>query len=217
MHYYHIVREFLLEGMDEKTVMVKIGGVLVVGEGEQITVLRVEGQQEERRVVNVGWGVQGVVHPETYVNKVVVYNQQNVELWNVSTCRRIFSFENIIKKDAQITTIECSPIIDVVAVAYTDGSIAMLNLKTAKVIFELRQKNAVVSMSFSRNTRPLLATGDSKGAMIVWELNEKRILGKIADAHKSRIDTVIFIPGQLTILTNSVGDNSIKQWKYDEV
>jgi hypothetical protein len=39
-------------------------------------------------------------------------------------------------------------------------------------------------MSFSRCTRPILATGDSLGHIIFWDLNEKKIIGKIQYAHK---------------------------------
>lgn len=108
------------------------------------------------------------MHPETYVNKVVVYGRQKMELWNVMTSRRVFVFENIRRAGAEITAVEVSPVTDVVAVAFSDGCISMVNLKTAKVIFDLKQKSAAVSMSFSRNCRPLLATGNEKGALIIW-------------------------------------------------
>lgn len=163
------------------------------------------------------------MHPETYVNKVVVAGERTLELWNFNSRRRIFSFTSVLfgarehQAELTITALEASPVIDVMAVGLSNGTIVMLNLRTAQTIFELKQKTAVTAMSFSRIGRPILATGNGKGSVIFWELQEKRILGKLAHAHRGPITSMLFVPDEPLVLSASVSDNCLKQWRYDEV
>lgn len=43
----------------------------------------------------------------------------------------------------------------------------MWNIKTDEILFTLKQENAAISMSFCKSSLPLLATGDTKGIIIL--------------------------------------------------
>lgn len=174
MHYYHIVKSWQLKDPQQltTTILRKVGDAVLVSEASTISVINV--RDGELCQMDVGFEVLSLVHPETYVNKVVVGGAKTLELWNFNSRRRIFSFQEVLFKgrehelDLAITAVETSPVIDVLAVALNNGVIAMLNLRTAQIIFELKQKTAVTAMSFSRTGRPILATGNSKGSIIFW-------------------------------------------------
>jgi|LauGreDrversion4_2_1035121.scaffolds.fasta_scaffold72331_2 hypothetical protein len=66
-----------------------------------------------------------MMHPTTYINKLVFAGGNRMELWNIIDDKKIYSFKNIFaeKKDFNITTIVQSPVIHTVAIGYSDGDI----------------------------------------------------------------------------------------------
>jgi len=223
MHYYHIVKSWQVDDPQEGTqsILLKVGDAVLLAESSTLTLINV--RDNEISSMDVGFDMIEVVHPETYINKVVVAGAKNLELWNFNSERKIFSFTEVLFKgreneiDLVITAVEASTVLDVIAVALSSGVILMLNLRTAQVIFELKQKTGVTAMSFSRSGRPILATGNSKGSIIFWELQEKRILGKLPHAHQGPITSMLFVPEDALVLSASSTDNCLKQWRYDEV
>ena len=71
-----------------------------------------------------------------------------------------------------ISAIESSPVLDIVAIGTNSGNIFFLNLKKDSILFSFRQNEPVLSMAFSQIAQPLLATGDIKGNIIIWDMNE---------------------------------------------
>ena len=68
------------------------------------------------------------LHPSTYVNKLVFSLGNQMELWNIMTEQKVFSFEETIGQLGNVTCIEQSPVVDVAAVGFEDGTIVLLNL-----------------------------------------------------------------------------------------
>jgi hypothetical protein len=87
--------------------------------------------------IDVGFTIKGILHPMTYVNKIVIYGDSNLELWNVVTKYRVYEFSNLI--EGRIYGIAPSPKVDVIAISI-EKSIIMFNLKTAQKLFQLDQK-----------------------------------------------------------------------------
>lgn len=84
-----------------------------------------------------------MVHPITYVNKVIIASEKELELWNFNSLKKIFTFNDILAAEEshfEISTVEAAPVIDMTAVALQSGTIALLNMRTAKILFKLKQK-----------------------------------------------------------------------------
>jgi hypothetical protein len=66
-----------------------------------------------------------MMHPTTYVNKLVFAGNNRIELWNIIDDKKIYAFKNIVedKKDFNVTVIVQSPVIHTVAIGYSDGEI----------------------------------------------------------------------------------------------
>ena len=58
--------------------------------------------------------------------------------------------EQIINEsDCQITVVEPSPLVDIIGVGLTNGTIAFVNIRKDSIIFTMKQKMPVRSMAFS--------------------------------------------------------------------
>ena len=71
-------------------------------------------------------------------------------------------------------------------------------------------------MAFSNLELPLMACGTEIGEIIVWDLNNEKILSRIKAAHTSYVSFLHFARDELLLYSGSAGDNCLKQWKYDE-
>lgn len=67
-----------------------------------------------------------MMHPITYLNKLVFWSGNKVFLHNVIEDELIFSFKPMI---SEVESIVQSPVVDVVAIGCLDGSIMLWNLK----------------------------------------------------------------------------------------
>lgn len=87
----------------------------------------------------------GIIHPVTYVNKMLFYGGKKMELWNVIEHERIYEFT----VESQIEIVVQSPVVDVVAVGCQNGSIHLVNLLYDEILFTFSHKDgAVGSISF---------------------------------------------------------------------
>ena len=85
--------------------------------------------------------LDSVIHPVTYVNKLLFAGGKTMELWNVIEQEKIYEFT--FKSD-----IECvvqSPVIDIVAVGCSDGTISLVNLLYDEVLFTFTQREGAIS------------------------------------------------------------------------
>jgi U3 small nucleolar RNA-associated protein 21 len=123
-----------------------------------------------------------VVHPATYVNKVVLgFDNGIVELWNIRTKKLIYTFNpsealGIDRSIAGVVCIEQSPACDVVGVGFESGHVLLFNLKLDKVLFSFSQQGRVTSISFRTDshafsgTSAYLASASGNGQIFVWRL-----------------------------------------------
>ncbi len=151
--------------------------------------------------------------------------------------KQIFAFDGW---GSAVVCMQQSPALDVVACGLADGRIVLHNLKTDKTVMVLRHADAsVTSLSFRSDhasaPAPMLVSGDSNGALAVWDLNKRRMLSLMKNAHRhggmrcagvcfawprnSRayegVASVAFLSGEPVMLSAGSLDNAIRMWIFD--
>ena len=76
-----------------------------------------------------------MMHPTTYINKLVFAGGDKLELWNVIDDKLIYAFPKTLRKDDSITVVAQSPVLHTVALGYSSGQVSMLNLQTDQALF----------------------------------------------------------------------------------
>ena len=173
---------------------------------------------ELKQRIELSFSAVHLLHPSSYLDKLLIAGPNGkLELWNVEKDKCIFSFDLFSKSNCQITSMQQSPVIDIVAVGLNDGTVVLLNIKTNKLLFKLSHPtNRICCISFrSHQSKCHVAVGDDQGSIYIWDLNEKRIIHTINNAHSLPIHTLEFLASSGIILSSS-SDNQIKQWTYEE-
>lgn len=177
-----------------------------------------------------GFVTSSIVHPPTYVNKVLLGAQDGrCLLLNLRTSRIVHNFGPF---SSSITALQPSPVIDVVAIGTKAGSIHLHNFRSDKEVVSfyhapdstyandlnsgVSQGNAIVAMSFRTDGVETLVTADASGDMFVWDLNEKRISCESRRVHADGVIFADFVPGQPFLVTAGAVDNSVKVHVFDE-
>ena len=155
------------------------------------------------------------MHPSTYLNKIVVGSSQGrLQLWNIKTCKKIYEFK--LNFGCGITCIEQSPVVDVVAIGLSDGRIALHNLKTDQTLVSFKQSDRVTAISFRTDEHHFMATASMTGEVAIWDLDEKRLVHVMNDAHSGSVQYVMYLHGKASMISSG-SDNSIKQWMFDSL
>eukprot|EP00727_Mastigamoeba_balamuthi_P010873 m51a1_g6408 putative uncharacterized wd repeat-containing (1997) ;mRNA; f:252935-263037 len=162
-----------------------------------------------------GFSATCVLHPDTYVNKVLFGGEDgSMQLWNVHSRRLVYEFA---AGDAgsEVTALAQSPVVDVVAVGRASGDVEVRNLRVDEVLFTLHHAHgAVTALAFRTDSRPVLASAGSDGTVSLWDL-EKRALLSVMDAHDGPVSSAQFLYNEPVLLTSSA-DNSLKMWVFDQ-
>lgn len=166
--------------------------------------------------------VIGIIHPPTYLNKVVVATSENIFILNVNTGKFLYQTPtNPFGED--ISAIEHSTALDIIAIGTIKGGIFLYNIKTTKVLGSRIMANndasgtKVVSLSFRTDGSPHLVAGLSNGDLFFYELQKKTRIHVVKNSHKESyggISNVKFLNGQSILITNG-GDNSLKEYVFD--
>lgn len=158
-------------------------------------------------------GAVCMVHPSTYLNKVLVgLACGRVELWNFATAKRIFAFNHWSSRPAVMAQ---SPVVDVLAVGFESGAVALFDARTDTCLFEVAVRAPVRALSFRTDAadKPHMAVGSGDGLVSVWNLETRR-MDQLVDAHAAAVSSLFFVPGQ-PILVSAGGDNAIKSWIFE--
>lgn len=78
----------------------------------------------------------------------------------------------------------------------------------------MKQKRTVTAIAFSE-TDSFMATADSLGNIILWDLENKKIVYRLESAVTGPIDSLFFVPGYQLLTTTSSIANSIKQFRIN--
>lgn len=154
-----------------------------------------------------------ICHPPTYLNKILLGSEQGqLQLWNIRTSKLVFTFKGW---KSPVTVTEPAPAVDVVAIALENGKIILHNLRYDQVVMEFNHDwGKISSLSFRMDGVPIMVTGSTKGHLIMWDLEEKRVKSQIQSAHYASIAGLQCLPSEPLMVTNSQ-DNSLKMWIFD--
>ncbi|CAH6723056.1 U3 small nucleolar RNA-associated protein 21 [[Candida] jaroonii] len=166
--------------------------------------------------------IVGLIHPPTYLNKVVVATTQNIFILNINTGKLLYqSPENQFGED--ITSIEYAPALDIIAIGTAKGGVFLYNIKKGRIlgsrIMAANEDSGskVVSLSFRTDGSQHLVAGLSNGDLFFYELEKQTRIHVVKSAHKESsggIANVKFLNGQSILVTNG-GDNSLKEFVFD--
>lgn len=166
--------------------------------------------------------IVGLIHPPTYLNKVIVATSNNLFIINVNTGKLLYQTPDNQFED-KISAVEIAPALDVIAIGTVTGGVYLFNIKKAKTIggrinaANIEGGSKVVSLSFRTDGSSHLVAGLSNGDLFFYELEKKTRIHVLKNAHKEvygGIANVKFLNGQSVVVTNG-GDNSLKEFVFD--
>ncbi|KAJ8881265.1 hypothetical protein PR048_017741 [Dryococelus australis] len=189
--------------------------LITVDEGGSLRVWDVKAAQlhAELSFSNDVFQVTALMHPSTYTNKVLLGSRQGtVELWNLRTCKRVHAFPGW---ESPVTVLEQAPAVDVVAVGLQSGRIVLHNLRYDTVVLELVQDwGPVTGISFRTDGHPVMVSGSPCGAIVLWDLEDRKVLSQLEKAHAGPVTGIACLPDEPLMLTSSP-DNTLKMWIFD--
>ena len=162
--------------------------------------------------------LDSVVHPITYMNKLLFSGGKTMELWNVIEQEKIYSFTF----KSEIECVVQSPVIDIVAVGCADGTIHLVNLLYDEVLFTFTQKEgSITAISFLTDSTlglSLMASScQASGRIVFWDLNARKIWSEMETPHSGRaINSLSFISNEPVLVSASEDDNSLKMWLFEK-
>ncbi|KAK9476161.1 Utp21 specific WD40 associated putative domain-containing protein [Lipomyces japonicus] len=155
-----------------------------------------------------------IIHPHAYLNKIVIATSSYLLVFNVRTGKLVFQsqpFQNI------ITDIDVAPVLDVVGVAFDNGSIIAIDIKHNKSVFEISCRQKISSITFRTDGNAHLAAGTVEGDIYFYDINRKRRVHILRDVHSAKhggVSSVHFLNGQPVFITSG-GDNKLKEYVFD--
>ncbi|ODV94460.1 hypothetical protein PACTADRAFT_51296 [Pachysolen tannophilus NRRL Y-2460] len=158
-----------------------------------------------------------IVHPPTYLNKIVIATQTNLIIYNVKTVKLIFTSEIFANS---LTTLEVAPVLDIVAIGFNNGEIFFYNLRKGKIFKKIStgiNSSKITSLSFRTDGSQHLVASFSNGDLFFYDLDNKSRLHLLRNAHKEiygGVSKVAFLNNQPVLITNG-GDNHLKEYCFD--
>ena len=175
--------------------------------------------------------IEYFIHPIAYINKILFSQKSeryeedlnkyepNLILYDINEEKEIINYKEFFQnKKSKINLFEQSPVIDIIAISFSDGDIFLFNIKKNKTILKLNSEHKITSMAFSScnsMSHSLLVTGCDNGIINIWDLNKKSIHYTITNDFSS-ISNILFLPEEPIIIITSEIDNAIKMYKFDK-
>ncbi|XP_051958098.1 WD repeat-containing protein 36 [Xyrauchen texanus] len=161
----------------------------------------------------VTFEVSAVMHPSTYLNKILFGSSQgSLQLWNVKSNKLLFTFSGW---TSAVTVLQQTPAVDVVGVGLASGQIIIHNIKFDETLMKFQQDwGPVTALSFRTDGHAVMASGSPIGHIGLWDLEEKKIVGQMRDAHTTSIAGLTFLHSEPLLITNGA-DNAIRVWIFD--
>ena len=176
----------------------------------------------------------------TLLNKVFAGKQNgSVDMWNVSTGKLIYTFLPPNASTGPVTALQPTPALSMLAIARSDGSIVIHDIRSDKAIIKLNTKSShkstISSISFrtdglgagddGRKAGIMATAGPDDGDVTLWDLNDGgRINSVLRGAHNppssahggisGGINRIEFLTGQAVMVTSGL-DNALKSWIFD--
>lgn len=127
--------------------------------------------------------IAGLFHPHTYLNKVLkILKGGSMILFNIASRKTIYAYQSF---ESEITTIEQTPVIDIVGIGLESGVIHVFNLKTDKILFSFQAEGAVRGLSFGGDYFVAITIQ----GMFIFDLNEKKRIVSRENVVSGNIET----------------------------
>ncbi|EMG50921.1 UTP21 U3 small nucleolar RNA-associated protein 21 [Candida maltosa Xu316] len=177
------------------------------------------------RVVNsdIEGEIVGLLHPPTYLNKIVVATSNSIFIINVRSGKLLYKSKDQQFDGEFISAIEAAPVLDVIAVGTSSGNVFLYNLKKGKILGSkiitsgAESSSKVTSISFRTDGAPHLVASLNNGDLYFYDLNKRARVHVLRNAHKEThggVANAKFLNGQPIVLTNG-GDNHLKEFVFD--
>lgn len=156
-----------------------------------------------------------VMHPDTYLNKVLVGTAQGeLQLWNLKTNKCVYRFKGW---GSAVLSVVQSNVVDVVAIGLEDGRILMHNLKADRTLFKFVQsEGAVTTLAFRSDAGfQQLVSGSKSGTLAVWDLEKQQLITVLRNVHDGPVVKAHFFQGEPLLLTSGT-DNALHIWIFDQ-
>ncbi|KAG7195828.1 uncharacterized protein KQ657_002213 [Scheffersomyces spartinae] len=167
--------------------------------------------------------IVGIVHPPTYLNKIVVATSSHIFVFNIRTGKLLFKSPVQQFLLDSITAIEVAPVLDLVAIGTATGGVYLYHLKKGKILGTRISVTAqdvsakVTSLSFRTDGAPHIVVGLNSGDLYFYDLEKQTRVHILRNAHKEvrgGVSNVKFLNGQPILVTNG-GDNQLKEYVFD--
>ncbi|XP_066516110.1 WD repeat-containing protein 36 [Hoplias malabaricus] len=157
--------------------------------------------------------VSALMHPSTYLNKILFGSSQgSLQLWNVKSNKLLFTFPGWA---SAVTVLQQTPAVDVVGIGLASGQIIIHNIKYDETVMKFQQDwGPITALSFRTDGHPVMAAGSPVGHIGLWDLEEKKLVGQMRDAHSTAIAGLTFLHSEPLLITNGA-DNAIRVWIFD--
>ncbi|KKA21073.1 WD repeat protein [Rasamsonia emersonii CBS 393.64] len=173
-----------------------------------------------------------------YLNKIFVGRYDgNVDIWNLSTGKLLYSILPRSPNDGAVTALQPTPALSLLAIAYKSGALVIHNVDSDQPIISLKQSlsnaSPITSITFrsdglgagddGRKAGVMATATINSGDITIWDLNEGgKKAGVLRAAHEISDETsecginrIEFLDGQ-PILISSGKDNALRSWIFDE-
>lgn len=159
--------------------------------------------------------IVNLIHPPTYLNKIVVATTTNVLIFNVHSGKLLYTSETFAN---QLTTIESAPALDIVALGTAKGEVILYNLKKGRTLRKIElSEDSISTISFRTDGFAHLVAGTTNGDLIFHDLERRSRIHIIRNSHKGSFGGVSkaqFLNGQPIVVTNG-GDNYLREHVFD--
>ncbi|XP_036165773.1 WD repeat-containing protein 36 isoform X2 [Myotis myotis] len=157
--------------------------------------------------------ISAILHPSTYLNKILLGSEQGrLQLWNVKSNKLLYTFPGW---KVGVTALQQAPAVDVVAVGLMSGQVIIHNIKFDETLMKFRQDwGPITSISFRTDGHPIMAAGSPCGHIGLWDLEDKKFINQMRNAHSTAIAGLTFLHREPLLVTNGA-DNALRVWIFD--
>uniref|UniRef100_A0A8C0KM45 WD repeat domain 36 n=1 Tax=Canis lupus dingo TaxID=286419 RepID=A0A8C0KM45_CANLU len=157
--------------------------------------------------------ISAILHPSTYLNKILLGSEQGtLQLWNIKSNKLLYTFQGW---KFGVTALQQAPAVDVVAVGLTSGQVIIHNIKFDETLMKFRQDwGPITSISFRTDGHPIMAAGSPCGHIGLWDLEDKKLINQMRNAHSTAIAGLTFLHREPLLVTNGA-DNALRIWIFD--
>ncbi|KAF7457590.1 WD domain, G-beta repeat-containing protein [Cryptosporidium felis] len=214
--------------------MIVLGELLISWDKEVVAVNYLNSEEHSIKIrpeMDTSEVIVSVLHPITYLNKILVVTSKGCELWNINTQKMIHRFGSIREtlsstrrmeeklggtEGIEITTAVSTSHPDVVGIGTQNGVIYTLDIANDIILLSLEhrpEQGGVKSISFCSD-KSILVSGCENGDLVLWDLEDVRVLSVLDSVHESEVVKVQFVPGVMMFVTSGC-DNALIEFVID--